>query len=76
MQEKSNKIDAAIHMLFMNFDIAVFWLDEAYCVVDKIMAKKWRPFYIPKKNAQFVLEAHPNRFTDFNIGDVLSFEEL
>ncbi len=76
IQEKSNKIDSAIHMLFMNFNISVFWLDTDYYVVDKTIAKKWRPFYIPKRNAKYVLETHTNTFLNFNIGDQLSFEEI
>lgn len=76
IQEKSNKMDSAIHMLFMNFDISVFWLDENNCIVDKTIAKKWHPFYISKENAKFVLETHVNRFNYFSIGDILSFEEI
>ncbi|MAT44525.1 MAG: hypothetical protein CL609_19495 [Anaerolineaceae bacterium] len=76
IQEKSNKIDSAIHMLFMNFDISVFWLDTNFFVVDKTIAKKWRPFYIPKHNAKYVLETHPRIFSMINIGDQLSFEEI
>lgn len=76
IQEKPNKIDSAIHMFFMNFNISVFWLDADFCVVDKSIAKKWHPFYIPKNNAKYVLEAHTNKFSNFNIGDQLSFEEI
>jgi uncharacterized membrane protein (UPF0127 family) len=60
----------------MNFDISVFWLDTNYFVVDKTIAKKWRPFYIPKNKAKYVLETHPSIFSSINIGDQLSFEEI
>ena len=76
IHKNPSKIDTAIHMLFMNFDISVFWLDENYIVVDKTIAKKWRPFYISKKKANYVLETHHNAFSNFNIGDQISFEEF
>ena len=41
-------VDLSIHMLFMNFDIAVFWVDKNNYVVDKVLAKKWHFFMLPK----------------------------
>ena len=56
----------------MRFDIAVIWLDSDYMVVDKKKAKKWALSYIPAKPACFVLEAHPDRYDDFQVGNVIS----
>jgi uncharacterized protein len=69
-----SRINSSIHMLFMNFDICVVWLDKNLLVVDVKEAKKWRPAYFPRKAAQHVLETDVAHINDFSIGDQLSFE--
>ncbi len=71
VQPRSDRVDAAIHMFFMNFDIAVIWADEQLRVVDAQLARRWRPAYAPAKAAKYVLETHPDRLDDFKIGDQL-----
>jgi uncharacterized membrane protein (UPF0127 family) len=73
---KDSRFDAAIHMFFMNFDLAVVWVNQDMLVVDVCYAKRWRPFYMPKAPARFIIEAHPERLTDFKIGDRLIFENV
>jgi uncharacterized membrane protein (UPF0127 family) len=63
--------DAAIHMLFMNFDITVVWASDNLQVVDAALARRWRLAYVPKKPARYVLEIHPDRLADFHVGDQL-----
>ena len=75
VEDYESKINASIHMLFMNFDITVLWLNHQMVIVDKVLAKKWRPFYIPKAPAQYVVELHYSKFEEFSIGDVLTLEE-
>jgi uncharacterized membrane protein (UPF0127 family) len=65
----------AIHMFFMFFSIAVVWLDASGAVVDKRLAKPWRPAYAPSKPAQYYIEANPNLLDRVEIGDVLRFDE-
>jgi uncharacterized protein len=69
-----SRINSSIHMLFMNFDLCIVWLDKNLLVVDVRIAKKWRPAYFPKAAAQHVLETGVTHFNDFSIGDQLSFE--
>ena len=64
-----SKLNTSIHMMFMNFDITVLWLDKEMVVVDKVLAKKWAPYYAPKAPAQYILEIHRDRFDDFQVGD-------
>jgi uncharacterized membrane protein (UPF0127 family) len=71
IEEDETRINTAIHMLFMNYDITVLWLDKDWVVVDKVLAKKWAPIYIPKKPAQFILELHYSKFSEYSIGDKL-----
>lgn len=74
INNKTNITDSTIHMLFMNFDIAVFWLDQEFKIVDKTLARKWHPMYAPKKPAKMIIETHYNNFAKFNIGDQLRIE--
>lgn len=67
--DRESKINAAIHMLFMRFNIAVIWLSEDFKVIDKIIAKKWHLSYQPKIAAKYILETHPTNLTLFDIGD-------
>jgi len=73
VHKDESRIDAAIHTLFMNYDLAVLWLDKQRVVVDKVLAKKWVPFFSPQKPAQYVVELHPSQLAGFSIGDQLHF---
>ncbi len=68
VQGRSSRLDSSIHMLFVFTDLAVIWLDDDFRVVDKVLAKAWRPFYAPAKPARYVLELHPQHLKDFSIG--------
>lgn len=72
--DQPSRLNASIHMLFMNFNIAVIWLDENLVVVDTALAKAWRLYYAPQKPALSVVEAHPDRLSDFSIGDRLELQ--
>jgi len=70
MDEGSDsRINASIHMFFMNYDIAVVWLDSNMSVVDCTLAYRWQPYYIPNRPARYILETHPARIADFSPGD-------
>jgi len=73
VEKNESKVNTSIHMFFMRFDLAVLWLDSERVIVDKVLAKKWAPFYIPQKAAQYVVELHPSKFAEFEIGDQLVF---
>lgn len=69
----ASKVDSAIHMLFMNFDIAVLWLDERDTIVDRVLAKRWHLYYAPSKPACKIIEAHPVRLVDYRLLDRVQF---
>ena len=71
---KESRIDSSIHMLFVPFDLAVFWINSKMQVVDKVIAKSWRPVYLPSRAARYTLEIHSSRFGDYNIGDLVEFQ--
>ena len=72
---RDSRLDSSIHMLFVAFDLAVFWINSEMKVVDKILAKSWRPAYFSKAPAKYVLEIHPDRWENFAIGDVVQLKD-
>jgi len=74
VEKRDSRLDTSIHMLFVPFDLAVFWINSDMVVVDKIIAKSWKPAYFPKSDAKFTLEIHPNRWGDYEIGDKVEFK--
>ncbi|HIP96426.1 MAG TPA: DUF192 domain-containing protein [Anaerolineae bacterium] len=70
--EKRESISrAAIHMFFVFFPIAVIWLDAGKRVVDKVLARPFRPYYAPRKPAQYYVEGHPALLEQVQVGDLL-----
>jgi len=63
----------AIHMFFVFFSIAVVWLDREKRVVDKALARPFRPYYAPRSPAQYYIEGHPSLLDKVSIGDQLEF---
>ncbi|HLC34143.1 MAG TPA: DUF192 domain-containing protein [Anaerolineales bacterium] len=70
----TSRIDSAIHMLFVFFPIAVFWLDEEGLVVSRCLAKPWRLFYAPQRPARYVLEVAQARIDSAAVGDRLALD--
>ncbi len=62
---------ASIHMFFVFFPIAVIWLDAEKRVVDKKLARPFRPYYAPQRPARYVIEGHPSLLDRVQIGDRL-----
>ncbi len=75
VQPRENRLDAAIHMLFMRIDLTVVWINENKVVVDIQKARRWRPFYVPKQPARYILELADSWLPSFQVGDQLDFEE-
>lgn len=73
---RDSRLGSSIHMLFVWFDLAVIWINSQMQVVDKALAKSWRPAYFPKRAAQYVLEIHPARWGDYQIGDMVKFQDV
>ena len=71
VEKSETKLNTSIHMFFMKFDITVIWLDKQMVIVDKVLARKWAPMYKPKLPAQYVLELHHAKFSEYAIGDKL-----
>ena len=73
---RDSRLDSSIHMLFVSFDLAVIWIDSDFQVVDKVLARSWKPAYFSKQPAKYVLEIHPDRWGDYEIGDKVQFTNV
>ncbi len=71
---RPGRLDTAIHMFGMRFDLAVVWLSTERRVVDVRLAQAWRSVLVPRAPARYVLELHPERYPDFRIGDRLDWQ--
>lgn len=76
VENRDSRLNTSIHMLFVPFDLAVFWINSDMTVVDKVIAKSWRPAYFPKADARYTLELHPRRWEDYAIGDRVEFKDV
>lgn len=75
VQQRSSRIDAAIHMLGVFMSLGIVWINAEGIVVDSRLALPWRPVYLPQQAARYVLEIAPERLPDFRKGELLALEE-
>jgi uncharacterized membrane protein (UPF0127 family) len=72
---RDSLVDSSIHMFFVSFDLAVIWINSNMQVVDRVLAKSWKPAYFSKQPAKYVLEVHPDRWDEFQVGDRVKFKD-
>ncbi len=72
--DRSGRWTAAIHMFFVFFPIGVIWLDEEGRVVDRALAKPFRPWYAPARPAAVFVEGLPALLERCRVGDLLALE--
>ncbi len=72
---RESTTETSIHMFFVFLHIGVLWLDAERRVVDKVLAKPFRPYYAPSKPAQYFVEGDPRLLEKAQIGDQRAFEE-
>jgi uncharacterized membrane protein (UPF0127 family) len=68
-----NRLNTAIHMLFVFMDLAIVWINSEKVVVDTVLARTWRLAYVPSRPARYILEIHPDRLSEFKTGDRVEF---
>jgi uncharacterized membrane protein (UPF0127 family) len=71
---RDSRLESSIHMFFVSFDLTVLWIDSNMKVVDKVLARSWHPMYFSKQPAKYVVEIHPERWGEFEIGDEVQFK--
>lgn len=73
IEARESVVQTAIHMFFVFFDIGVVWLDGDKRVVDRALARPFRPYYAPSRPAQYFLEGRPAILERVRPGDLLDF---
>ena len=73
--KRDSRLESSIHMFFVSFDLSVLWINSEMLIVDKVLARSGRPAYFSKQPARYVLELHPDRWDDFQIGDRVQFKD-
>ena len=73
VEAAESRVGTAVHMLFMFFPIAVVWLDSGGRVVDTRLARPWRPIYVPRAPARYIVGAAPALLGLVAVGDELDF---
>lgn len=76
VNNRENRFNTSIHMLFMNFNLAIIWVNSQKIVVDTQLVKRWSFINIPKANAKYIIETNVIRLSDFHTNDELAFENL
>jgi uncharacterized membrane protein (UPF0127 family) len=76
VQNSDSRLNSSIHMMFMRIDLAVIWINSDLCVVDTVLAHRWKIAYLPKQPAKYVLETSLTYLDNFKIGDNLRFDEV
>lgn len=74
-EKRDSRLNTAIHMYFMRFPIAVFWINSEKMIVSKTLANPWHSFYAPEFPARYVVETHPSMLKYFQVGDKIIFNE-
>ncbi len=74
VEAHESRTTTAIHMFFVFFPIGVVWLREDGVVVDKVLAKPFRPFYAPRTPARYYLEANLELLDAVKVGERLLLE--
>lgn len=73
---RDSRIESSIHMFFVQFNLTIVWISTDMIVVDKVIAKPWRPAYFSAAPACYILEIHPDRWDDYQIGDKVEFQDV
>jgi hypothetical protein len=73
VERRESVAQTAIHMFFVFFPIAVVWLDRERRVVDKALARPFRPYYAPRSRAQYFVEGPVSLLKRVSVGDQLEF---
>ena len=74
VHERESVSATSIHMFFVFFDIGVIWLDAQQRVVDKKLARPFRPYYAAQAPARYFIECHPGALGFVRVGDQLDLE--
>ena len=75
VERGDSRVSAAITMLFVFFDLAIIWVNDAGQIVDTALARAWRLSYAPQAPARYAVEGHPGLLQQVKTGDHIQFLE-
>jgi uncharacterized membrane protein (UPF0127 family) len=73
VEESDGRVSSGITMLFVFMDLGVVWVNGDGLVVDTVVARPWRPSYLPQNPARYVIEAAPDIVQKLRAGDSVQF---
>jgi uncharacterized membrane protein (UPF0127 family) len=76
VQSRDSRLEAAIHMLGVWFDLTIVWINSDMLVVDVQQAHSWWSVCVPQYPAMYILEVSVDTLCDFRVGDEVFFEEV
>ena len=76
VESAESRLGTSIHMFFVFFSIGVVWLDRDGVVVDSVLARPFRPYYAPRRPAQYFLEGPTSVINWVHIGERLQIEPV
>ena len=76
VQKNDSIINSSIHMLGVFMDLGIIWINSQLTIVDIIIAKPWRPIYLPSHPAMYTMEVKPERIQEFQINDKVAFNAI
>ncbi len=76
VQSRDSRLEAAIHMLGVWFDLTIVWINSDMLVVDIRKARSWWSVCVPQFPAKYILEISVDTLCDFRVGDEVFFEEI
>jgi len=74
VDSSDNRINTALTMVFVFFDLGIIWVNSAGEVVDSVLARPWRLSYAPKVPARYTIEADPGIIDMVSLGDHITFD--
>jgi uncharacterized membrane protein (UPF0127 family) len=73
VEQADSRVSTSIHMFFVFFDLGVIWANASGRVVDTRVARSWRPAYVPKAAARYVIETNPEVIQNVQVGEEIKF---
>lgn len=73
VEARDNRVNTAIHMLFVFFDLGVIWVNDGGEVVGTVVAQPWRLSYVPPAPARYVIEGQPDLVNRVQVGHHIRF---
>lgn len=76
VESGDGRVNSAITMVFVFLELGVIWVNDSGQVVDKALARPWRPSYASQAPARFAVEASPVILEQVELGDHIQFVSL